>query len=143
MFKTEDRLKKENYLTVSQLPCISNVFERLVYKQINNYVGNKLWRFKTRFWKSYGTQHSPITMLSKWKNSLDQGEFVSVILMYLLETFHTINHGLLLAKIICVYLLRQSITRYVWLPKRPLTNCSNKLQLWFRKNADQCSPRVY
>ena len=58
-------------------------------------------------------------MLSKWKNSLDQGEFVSVILMYLSETFDTINHSLLLAKVIFVYLLRQSIKRYVWLPKRP------------------------
>ena len=141
MFKTEDPLKKENYRTVSQLPCIWNVFGRLIYKQINNYVVEKLWRFITRFWKSYGTQHSPITMLSKWKNSLDQGEFISVILMYLSETFDTINTSLLFA--ICVYLLRQSIKRYLWLPKRPWTNCSNKLQLWVRKSADQCSPRVY
>lgn len=33
---------------------------------------NKLPKFITDFDKSYGTQHSLVTMLEKWKNALDK-----------------------------------------------------------------------
>ena len=38
-------------------------------------------------------------MLEKWKASLDKGEYVGVIFMYLSKGFGTINHDLLLAKL--------------------------------------------
>ena len=36
------------------------------------YMKNKLPKFITDFDKSYGTQHSLVTMLEKWKNALDK-----------------------------------------------------------------------
>ena len=84
-------------------------FWEIIYKQINNYVET----FITGYWKSYGTQYSLITIPSKWKNNLDQSEFVSVIFMFLSENFDTSNHCLLLAKITCVCFLRQSNKPYV------------------------------
>ena len=64
---------------------------------------NKLPTIITEFRKSRGTQHSLITMIEQCKNSLDNGEFVSVILMdlpkVLIKSIDTINHDLLLAKL--------------------------------------------
>ena len=60
---------------------------------------NKLEKYVTGFRESHGTQHSLMTMLQKWKNVLDKGEYVCVLFMDLSTAFDTINHDLLLAKL--------------------------------------------
>ena len=42
LHKKENLLKKENYRPVSLLPHVSKVFERIIYKQINIYMQDKL-----------------------------------------------------------------------------------------------------
>ena len=69
LHKKEDPLKKENYRPVSLLPHVSKVFERIIYKQINIYMQDKLSKHITGFRKSHGTQHSLMTMLEKWKSA--------------------------------------------------------------------------
>ena len=64
LFKKEDPLKKENYRSVTLLPHLSKVFERIIYKQLS--------KFKTGFRKLYGSQHSMVTMLEKWRKALDK-----------------------------------------------------------------------
>ena len=75
LYKKEDPLKKENYRSASLLPHVSKVLERIVYKQANVYMQNKLSKQMTGLWKSYEIQHSSIAMLEKWKIALDKGEF--------------------------------------------------------------------
>ena len=41
-YKKLDPLKKENCSPVSLLPHLSKVFERIIYKQINSYMEDKL-----------------------------------------------------------------------------------------------------
>ena len=99
LHKKENLLKKENYRPVSLLPHVSKVFERIIYKQINIYMQDKLSKHITGFRKSHGTQHSLMTMLEKWKSALDKGENICVLFMDLSKAFDTINHDLLLAKL--------------------------------------------
>ena len=42
IFKSHDRYNKRNYRPVSILPAISKVTERLLYKQINEFMNDKL-----------------------------------------------------------------------------------------------------
>ena len=63
VYKNLDPLQKENYRPVSLLPHISKVFERVIYKQINNFMENKISKCITGFRKSHGTQHSLTIML--------------------------------------------------------------------------------
>ena len=38
IFRNDDPLDKENYRPVSILPLLSKVFEKLIYKQLSNYI---------------------------------------------------------------------------------------------------------
>ena len=81
ILKNLDPLQKENYRPVSLLPHISKVFETVIYKQINNFMENKISKCVTGFRKSHGTQHSLIAMPEKWKKALDKEENISAIFM--------------------------------------------------------------
>ena len=64
-YKKLDPLNKENYSPVSLLPHLSKVFERIICKQINSYMEDKLTKCLTGYRKSHGTQHSLLAMLEK------------------------------------------------------------------------------
>ena len=92
-------MNKENYRPVSLLPHLSKVFERIIYKEINSYMEDKLTKSLTGFRKSHGTLQSLLTMLEKWKRGIDNGAYVSACFMDLSKAFDTINHDLMLAKL--------------------------------------------
>ena len=77
----------ENCRPVSILSLMSKVFERVIYKRIDNFIKNKLSVKLCGFRKNYNTQHSLISMLEKWKASFDKGEYVGVIFMDLSKAF--------------------------------------------------------
>ena len=64
MYKKSDPLQKENYRPVSLLPHVSKIFERIIHKQITNYMTDKLAHSHsiTGFRKSHGTQNSLVVM---------------------------------------------------------------------------------
>ena len=99
VYKKDDHLKKENYRPVSLLYHVSKIFERLIYKQINDYMCDKFSKYITGFRKCYGAQHSLLVMLEKWKKALDKGENVCTVFMDLSKAFDSINQDLLLAKL--------------------------------------------
>ena len=72
-------MNKENYRPVSLLPHLSKVFERIIYKQINSYMEDKLTKCLAGFRKSHGTQHSQLAMLEKWKRGIDNGASLSLL----------------------------------------------------------------
>ena len=90
---------KANHRPVSVLPPISKVYEKLLQKQINNYVENILSPYLCSYMKGYSTQNAPICLIEKWKKVLDKKDFYGVVLMDLSKAFDTINHKLLIEKI--------------------------------------------
>ena len=99
VYKKLDPLQKENYRPSSLLPHVSKIFERIIHKQITNYMTDKLVHSITGFRKSHGTQNSLVVMLEKWKRALDKREYVSALFMDLSKAFDTISHDLLIAQL--------------------------------------------
>ena len=68
-------------------------------KQILEYIDKHLSPHLCGYRKGYSTQMALISMLEKWKLSINNKGFVGGVLMYLTKAFDTINHQLLLAKL--------------------------------------------
>ena len=66
VFKKEDELRKDNYLSVSVLSHASKIFERIVFNQINLFFESKFSPLLTGFSKNHSTQNALLNMIEKW-----------------------------------------------------------------------------
>ena len=69
IFKKNDDLGKESYRSVSVLPHVSKIIERVMYIQIENFMENKFSKLLTGFRKNHSTRHCLVNTLEKWKNT--------------------------------------------------------------------------
>ena len=99
IFKNDDATNAKNYRPVSVLPGVSKIFERIMQKQIANYIENSLSPNLCGYRKGYNAQHALTVLIEKWKISLDKQGYAGAIIMDLSKAFDTINHDLLLAKL--------------------------------------------
>ena len=99
VFKKEDTSLLKKYRPVSVLPVVSKIYERIMQKQILEYIDKHLSPHLCGYRKGYSTQTALISMLEKWKLSIDNKGFAGGVLMDLSKAFDTINHQLLLAKL--------------------------------------------
>ena len=67
--------------------------------QIFAYVEKCLSSFLCGYRKGYSTQHALLTMLEKWKVSLDKGGHGGGVLMDLSKAFDTLDHDILTANL--------------------------------------------
>ena len=67
IFQKENSLNKENYPSVSMLPQLSKVLERILYKQINSFMKNKFSPYLCVFRKNHKAQYSLLKMIENWK----------------------------------------------------------------------------
>ena len=99
IYKKDDPTNSKNYRPVSVLPVTSKIFERLLQKQLSSFIDKFLSPFLSGYRKGYSTQEALLSLIEKWKKSLDKKGFGGAILMDLSKAFDTINHELLLAKL--------------------------------------------
>ena len=99
IFKNESRNHKTSYRTVSILPVVSKIFEKIVNKQLPTYFENFFSKFQCSFRKGFSTQHCLLLMLEKWKHAVDNKKVFGALLTDLSKAFNCICHDLLIAKL--------------------------------------------
>ena len=68
-----DKCDKTNYRSVSTLPNILKVFEKIIFNQLYEYFNDKLFPSYYGIHKCYSSQHSLSVMKEKFKESVDKG----------------------------------------------------------------------
>ena len=94
-FKKKDKTFVENYRPASVLPTVSKIFERIMQKQITDYIGKFLSPFLCGYRKGFSTQYALLSLIERWRLCLDKQGFAGALLMDLSKAFDTINHELL------------------------------------------------
>ena len=65
VYKNGDATDKKNYRPVSVLSTGSKVIERILVRQISNYIDNLLSLYLGGYRKSFNPQHALLTLLEK------------------------------------------------------------------------------
>ena len=92
--RKKDSFNKTNYRPVRILPPFSKTFERLMLKQINEHIKNKLSPYLCGYKKDFSTKYALLSPIERWKNILDEKRFGGTVLMDLSKVFDTLNHEL-------------------------------------------------
>ena len=94
------RLKKfkENYMQVIILPNISKNYERCLFESISNYFEYIFSKFQCGFRQSLRAQYCLISMIEKWKMSVDKGKTFPALFTDLSKAFDCLPHDLIIAK---------------------------------------------
>ena len=97
-YKMKSKNFKDNYRPGSILSNISKIYKRCIYDQIQLFFNSLLSKCQCGFRRGYNTQHCFISLIEKWKKSVDNGVIFGALLIYLLKAFDCLLHELLIAK---------------------------------------------
>ena len=80
VFKKGSKNSKHNYRPISILKNISKVYERVMFKQIGDFMENYFSKFQCGFRKGYSTQQCLIALIEECKSATDKGKSFGVLL---------------------------------------------------------------
>ena len=96
--KKECKTEKSNYRTISILPNLSKIHERLLYDQIYTYF-DKFFVKHLRFRNGYNAQQCLLVMIEKIKEARDKNKVCAAVLTDLSKAFDCLKHDLLNEKL--------------------------------------------
>ena len=70
-----------------------------MFEQMSQFFENLFSKYQCGFWKCFSTQQCLLTMLEKWKRSVDNSKMFGALLTDLSKAFDFLDHELLIAKL--------------------------------------------
>lgn len=101
LFKGGDQADPNCYRPISILPCLSKVLEKLVNKQLTNYldVYNILSGVQSGFRSGYGCVTATLKVLNDITSALDAKQCCAAIFIDLAKAFDTVDHSILAVRL--------------------------------------------
>ena len=96
VYKNKPKNSKDNR-SVSILSKLSKFYERCLYDQIEVFFDSIVSKCQRGFWRGYNAQHCLITVIEKWKKSVDNGGAFGTLFTDLSKAFDCLSHELLIA----------------------------------------------
>ena len=112
IFKKGSKTDPQNYRPISLLPIISKVIEKVIHDQTNRFLtkNNILYKFQSGFRRNHSTDSCLSYLNDKILKGFDSGLLTGMILIDLQKAFDTIDHGVLLDKMIHLRFKKQTIS---------------------------------
>ena len=101
LFKKGDKLSCDNYRPISLLSCFNKIFEKLICRQLLEFVNkyDVLYDLQFGFRKKFSTTLALIETVDSIRRLIDQGNYVLGIFVDLTKAFDTVDHEILLYKL--------------------------------------------
>ena len=101
IFKGGSKCDVNNYRPISVLPLFSKIFEKIVYKQIYQYLESNDILFKNQFGfrRKKSTTHAFINQLQYLYNNIDKNNFVFSLFLDFRKAFDSVDHNIMLSKL--------------------------------------------
>ena len=101
IYKKSSKTDEGNYRPVSVLSIVSKIMERVVYNQVEAYLGENslLYDLQSGFRPGYSTDSCLIYMTDYIRKEMDKGNYTGMVLLDLQKAFDTVNHEILLYKL--------------------------------------------
>ena len=98
IFKSGESDKVTNYRPISGLSFFSKIFEKIIYNYVINCMdtNDTIYKYQFGFRKKHSTHHAIITLVDKITSSLDSGDIIIGVFLFLKKAFDTVNHHILL-----------------------------------------------
>ena len=96
------RTKACSYRPISNLPVLSKLLERLVARQLMNYLtsSNLLPPLQSGFRPGHSTESAVLHVLSDVLLAVDRGDFAALALLDLSAAFDTVDYNILLQRLL-------------------------------------------
>ena len=92
VFKKDEKILKTNYRPVNILPTVSEIYERCLYDQVNEYFQPLFSKLQCGFRKGHNAQHCLLILIEKCRKVLDKRDFAGLLLTDLSKAFDYIDH---------------------------------------------------
>ena len=101
LYKKGQKCQTNNYRPISLLSPSNKIFEKILCKQLTNFLqcNNVLLKYQFGFRKLYSTTLALIEFTDKVRSILDEGNYVMSIFVDLTKVFDTVDHEMLLYKL--------------------------------------------
>ena len=101
LFKEGDRKDLNNYPPISIIPVVAEVFERIIYDQVNTFLVDNwlLSNGQSGFRHRHSTTTALLKATNEWTYNIDRGNVNAVVFLDLKKALDTVDHRILLSKL--------------------------------------------
>ena len=101
IYKKRDDTIFSNYRSISLLPSISKIFEKVIFEQLASYLdrNNLIHKYQYSFRKKYSTEYASLHIVDYLNYEMDKNRIPTNIYLDLSKVFDSLSHGILLNKL--------------------------------------------